>query len=404
MLLAGIGIGDDDGAIERTEARGIRHPAAVGAPRRRQRTRGHHPRIAADDLGLAAGHVEYPHVQVRIAVEQLGAVGRPGRRVVARGRVEQNLPRRRDAVLRLDHQPVLARRVAEIRHVFAVGRPGGLAVGRGARRREIAHVALVGRYREDLTAGFDHHALAGRRQPHVRDATGHVLPVRHHPREVAHGPDRHHGRLAGLHVELVDVAALLEDQRAATRAERLHVEVGKARQLRELLGGGRERPHVRHPVAIRQEVHGIAEPHRVDLLGARPRRRDDVVRREVGNPDGLVLAALVIASLFVPRVVHAVGDARAIRRQLALIAARQRQRRLGAAGRRHGPEARRGRGRSGRARRREEHAGAVGRPALHDIGAGMPREPRRVAAVDRHHVDVGGAGVVGAERERAAVG
>ena len=65
------------------------------------------------------------------------------------------------------------------------------------------------------------------------------------------------------------------------------------------------------------------------------------------------------------------------------------------------------RGRRGRRRgprRREEHARAVGRPALHQVGAGMPGEPRRLAAVGRHHVDVGVAGVLRAERQRAAVG
>ena len=91
-------------------------------------------------------------------------------------------------------------------------------------------------------------------------------------------------------------------------------------------------------------------------------------------------------------------------RDLALERARQRHRRLDAAFDGHGPEARRAARRPRRARGREHHGLAVGRPALHDVAARMPRQPLRLAALGRHDVDVDVAAVLGAERDPLAVG
>ena len=68
-----------------------------------------------------------------------------------------------------------------------------------------------------------------------------------------------------------------------------------------------------------------------------------VERLEVDDPDRTILSAAIVAPLFVPRVVHAVRDAAAVGRDLALIRARERHRRLDTAFDRHGPEARRAR-------------------------------------------------------------
>ena len=46
----------------------------------------------------------------------------------------------------------------------------------------------------------------------------HVLPAGHHPRKVAGHGDVHHARPARLRVQLVDVARLLEDHDARSRA------------------------------------------------------------------------------------------------------------------------------------------------------------------------------------------
>ena len=146
------------------------------------------------------------------------------------------------------------------------------------------------------------------------------------------------------------------------------------------------------------------DPDRIDVLRIGPRRRDEIVGLEIDDPDRPVLAAAIVAALLVPRVVHAVGDVRAVGRDLALIAARQRHRLLDAALDRHGPEARRAARRPRRARRGEDDRLAVRRPALHVVAAGMPRQPLRLAAFGRHDVDVDVAGVLAAERDPLAVG
>ena len=114
--------------------------------------------------------------------------------------------------------------------------------------------------------------------------------------------------LAGLRIELVDEAALLEHHHAAAGVERLDVEVDEPGELRELLRGGFVRPDVGDAVAVRDEVHRIAQPHRVDVLRIRPWRRDQVEGLQVDDPDRPVLAAAVVAPFLVPRVVHAVRD------------------------------------------------------------------------------------------------
>ena len=157
------------------------------------------------------------------------------------------------------------------------------------------------------------------------------------------------------------------------RIDRLDVEVGELRRLRELLGLGVERPDIRDAIAIGQEVHRVARPHGVHVLRVGPRRRDEIVGLEVDDPDRTVLTAAIVATLLVPGAVHAVGDVRSARRNLALVAARQRQRLLDAARGRHGPESRRRVGRPARSAGREHDGRAVGRPALHGVRAGVPR-------------------------------
>src|SRR5437016_5694326 len=63
--------------------------------------------------------------------------------------------------------------------------------------------------------------------------------------------------------------------------------------------------------------------------------RHQVEGFQIHDPYGPVLPAAVVAALLVPGVIHAVGDARAVRRDFALVAARQRQRRFHAALRGH---------------------------------------------------------------------
>ncbi len=115
-----------------------------------------------------------------------------------------------------------------------------------------------------------------------------------------------------------------------------------------------ERPDVRDAVAIGDEDRRCRRARRDRCPSSRSTAattRSYVFRSTIQI--GPVLAAAIVAPLVVPRRVHAIGDVRAVGRNLALIAARQRQRRLDAAFDRHGPEARRAARRPRRARRRK---------------------------------------------------
>ncbi len=202
----------------------------------------------------------------------------------------------------------------------------------------------------------------------------------------------------------MDAPALLEDDRAGARIDRLDVEVGEPRRLRELLALGVERPDIRDPIAIGQEVHGVARPHGIHVLRVGPRRRDQIVGLEVDDPDRTVLTAAIVATLLVPGAVHAVSDVRSARRNLALIAARQGQRLLDAARGRHGPESRRGVGRPARSPGREHDGRTVGRPALDGVGTGVPREAFGIAALGGNDVHIRVPGILSAEGNRSPVG
>ena len=403
LLLPRLDIRDKDRAVEGVEARGEGDPLRIGTPRRVQSPLRHRPGVVAEQLRQTGGHVHDPHIEIGIGVEDLLRVGRPRRRVVMLRVLDRDLARRRDPVLRFDDERVLPRLVGEVRDPLPVAGPRGLAFGSAARTGDVADIALFRGNREDLAAGLHHHALSGGRQGDVRHAGGDVVPARHHPGEIADRPNVDDVLAAGLRIEFVDVARLLEHNHIRAPVHRLHVVVGELRDLRQLLRGRLVRPDVRHSIAIGEEVDRVAHPDGFDVLGIGPGRRYEVVRLEVDDPDRPVLAAAVVAALIVPRVVDAIGDARSVRGDAALIRAGQRHRRLDPARGGHGPEPRRRGRRRGRARRRENNGRAVGRPPLHCIRARMPREALRLAAFGRHHVDIEISGVLGAEREPLAV-
>src|SRR5579883_2946483 len=400
---AGLGVGDEDGVVEGLQATGVGDPLGVRAPDRVDGAAGHHPRIAANDSGLAARDVEHPDVEVGIGIDEPLGIGRPGGRVVVAVAGEGDRARRRETVLRFDDKLILAGAVAEIGDVLAVRGPGGIALGGAGRMGEIADIALFGGYGEDLAAGLDEHALAGGGDAEIGHAGGDILPARHHPGEVAGGGDGYDVLLAGFGIELVNVAGLLEDHGVGAGVEGFHVEIGEVGELGELLRFGVVGPDIGDAIAIGDEVDGVADPGGVHVLGVGPWRGGQVEGLEVDDPDGAVLAAAVVAALLIPGVVHAVGDARAIGRDLALIAARNRERLFHAARGGNGPEAGCGAGGPGGAGGGEEDGLAVRSPALGRIGAGMPGEALGLAAVDGYRVDVGVAAVIGAERDGGAV-
>jgi hypothetical protein len=332
---------------------------------------------------------------VCVGVEELRAIGRPGRRVVERRLGEGDRARRRDAVLRRDHELVGTAGIGEVGHRPAVRRPGRRTFGAPVGAREVAPVALLGRDGEDLAARLDGGTLSGGREGDVADAVADLLPLWHEPREVAADRDGEALVLAGARVERVQVAALLEDDQTTARIERLHVEVGELRELLEGLGLRVVRPDVVHAVAIGGEVDHVADPRRVDVLRIGPGGRRQFVAGQVEDPDRPVLPAAIVASFIVPRAVHAIGDAPPVRSNLPLEGARHRERRLHIALRRDGPELRLAVGR--RARRRKHDARAVGRPPLHHVRPRVPREATRLATVHRDDIGVGVAGILAAE-------
>src|SRR6185369_7222969 len=104
---------------------------------------------------------------------------------------------------------------------------------------------------------------------------------------------------------------------------RLHGEVSELRDLRELLRLCLILPDVCHAVAIGDEENRIFYPNRTDVFGISPRWRNEIVSLEIDYPDRTILAAAIVATLFVPGVVHAISDASAVRGDLALVRARQ---------------------------------------------------------------------------------
>ena len=202
----------------------------------------------------------------------------------------------------------------------------------------------------------------------------------------------------------MNVAGLFEDQRACAGVERLHVEIGELGDLRELLRFVVVGKDIGDAIAVGDEEDGVADPRGVHVFGIGPGRGDEVVILGVDDPDGPVLASAIIAALFVPGGVHAVGDVGAVGGDFSLIGARERERGFYAAFDWDGPEARGGVGRCGGAGRGEEDRLAVGGPALHGVGAGVKGEALGLAAFGGDDVDVGVAGVVAAEGDPFPVG
>jgi hypothetical protein len=261
---------------QRTEQRRqplrVRDEARVGTPHGDDRALALEERIGVDHVRLAARDFHEPQPEMRVVEGDVLPIWRPRRRVRTTRLWQRDLARCAEAVLRRDVQLVLAGAVAEVRHRPTVGRPHRPDLRRAARVRDVADVPLLGGDGEDLTARFDRGAPPGGRQREIRHVTPDVLPLRHHPREVTGGSDAHHLVLAARRIEGVDVARLLEHDGAGARVERLDVEVGELRRLLQLRRARVPRPHVRHAVAVGDEVHHVAHPDGIHVLGVGPWR------------------------------------------------------------------------------------------------------------------------------------
>ena len=289
----------------------------------------------------------------------------------------------------------------------AVGAPHRRPVGGAGRVREVARVPLLRGHGEDLAARLEQRALAAGRERCRPDLLRDVRPVRLGPGKIAVHGDRHHVLGAGMRVEQVDRAVLLEHERAACTVERLDVGVLEVRDLRELLRRRIVRPHVHCVVAVGQKVDAIGEPHRIDVRGARVvlgvRERRLGQRLEVQNNERRVLPAAVVAEFYVPAV-HTIDDEMsAVRRVCAAHRHRFGDLRGQSTGGRHRPEVR-VRHRRGVAVRRVEHARTVRRPSARERRCRMPGEAPRLATRGCHQPHLRRAGARGGERDPLAVG
>ena len=141
-----------------------------------------------------------------------------------------------------------------------------------------------------------------------------------------------------------------------------------------------------------------------DVFRIGPRWRNEIVGFQIDDPDRTILTAAIVATFFVPRVVHAISDASSVSGNLSLVSARQGHRFFDAAFSRHGPETRRAARRPRRAVGGKENRLAVGCPTFDEIGARMPRQTLRLAAFGRHDVNVEVACILAAERDPSSVG
>src|SRR4030095_4220630 len=148
--------------------------------------------------------------------------------------------------------------MSEVRDHLAVRRPRRPDLGRPTRVRQVANVALLGWNGEDLATRLDRRTLAGCRKREVRHAIRDVLPLWHHPREIARRRDVHDTIALRAGIDLVDVTSLLEHEDAGAGVEGLHVEVAVVRDLAELLRARVVAPHVGDAIAIREEIHDVA--------------------------------------------------------------------------------------------------------------------------------------------------
>ncbi len=392
-------------AAERLRVHGVRDPLRVRRPRVVQiveRRVGLLRRDLLRDPALQVDPVEALRV---VDVRDLLAVGRPDRRPVEAGPRDLEDARLAFAVLGGDVQRVLAGGVGEVGDLPAVRRPRGAALVRPGGARQIARVPFLARHGDDLAAELEHRPRAGRRERGVADVARAFDESRPRFAQVRGNADRQRPRRRGAGVEHVQPARLLVDDPPAAGRRAEDGKVVVPGQLPDRLRLRVVAEQVELAVPIRSKVHRVAHPHRIHVVRAVARLRDvlDGVIACLVQPDARRAAAAVVLPLQERRAERVVGDAPAVRRVGRARRVGNRQRLLDPAVHGNGEELREP-GREDGARRREQHALAVGREPLHEVGAGVPREPHRHAALRGHHVHVGVPLVLRAERDPRAVG
>ena len=160
--------------LQRVEEDGVQlvvEVAVVGDPLRVGRPDGAEVRAEAavdalvDQHRLARGHIHIPQAQVLVGVGDVLGVGRPGGVVEVAGLgAEVDDRGRLEAGLVVQVELVLAGGVGEVGDGFAVGAPGGVALGHAGGLGQVARVALFGRDGEDFAMRLKDGAGAGGRE------------------------------------------------------------------------------------------------------------------------------------------------------------------------------------------------------------------------------------------------
>ena len=336
-------------------------------------------------------------------------VGRPGGVVVVAGvGAEVDDGGGLEAGLVAEEELVLAGLIGEVGDGFAVGAPGGVALGGAGGVGEVAGVSFFRGDGEDLAVGLENGAGAGGGECGVFDFVGADSgEMGREVGELAVDLDGDGFVSAGGGVDEVDGAELLIDDAAGARLEGFEIEAMIGLDLGDGFGGDvvAEEGDGPRPLtaAVGEEVDGVADPDGVGVVGVVAGDFDEVEGLEIDDPDGGGLAAVVLLPCLLPFGDGLVGDGLVVGREGALLAHGQGEglRHSGAVGRdeeEHEEMAVAG------LTAGDEDVFAVGGPA-HDLAArGVPGDAAGNAAVGGNDVDVGVAEQVGGVGDLGAVG
>ena len=394
----------EHGVHESLRVHDVGQPLRIRRPVEGQRVDRAVDPVAADALHVPGGQVQPEDRLGVVRKRHLLAVGRPAQVLVEACASQLELLHVALAVVRGDVQFVLARRVREVGDAGAVRRPLRRSLVRRHAACDVARVALLGRHRHDFASELEDRPCAGRRDARVADVVGAL----HEP-----GPGlaqvRRHGndealRGSGGRVQQVQPAGLLVHDLAAARRRLEHREVVVLRDSADLLRRGVVRVDVELAVTVRAEVDRATNPHRIHVVRAVGRLRHllDGIVRGVVEPETRDASAAILLPLVVRRRQRVVRDAAAVGRVGRLEGVRNGQLHFHPALDGHGEEVLVGAGERGAAGG-EQHLLPVYREALNEVGAGVPGQPLRHAALGRHDEHVGVAVVLRRERDELPV-
>jgi hypothetical protein len=189
-----------------------------------------------------------------------------------------------DTALIAQVQPILARRVREIGDPASVGRPCGVALLDAGRLRDVADIAVFGRYRQDVAVRFEDGSHAGRRDIPVHDLRRDVLPVRPHRCHIGRDADVNRMFLLGGQIEQVQRIELRVDDRAGTRGRRRDVETAALDDPADGACADVVAVQRGRTIAIGEEVDVVAAgPHRIVVVRVVVRNRHDARVGKVGD-------------------------------------------------------------------------------------------------------------------------